>query len=308
MFNVFEVVDFILPASGPADLIGRTRLNDNNSAMPEDRVYFDYNYFHNAALTADGVNVNRFSPGAEKTFMDGMMSVELRVPMGITLSSDQVSGRSPDVSQYELGNVTISPKVLLTSNRDMAIACGMGIAIPTADDVTFRMSDGTRLLRIKNEAVHLLPYLAMLYAPEHSDTFFHGFVTFDFDTSGNATFANVNGDGLERIGRWDDQHLISVNLSLGRWLYQSNCASDRLQGIALSGELHYTASLNDADTVSGGGFEVGDPRSELSVLNGTVGGHVRIGQTTFTTGYTVPINDDEKVFDGEFRFFANRAF
>lgn len=308
VYNIFEIIGMDLPAAGPADIIGRTRLNDNNSAMPQDRIYFDYSYFHNAALTSNGVNVNRWAPGAEKTFFDGIASVEVRVPMGVSLSSDLVSGVAPDVSQYEFGNVTIAPKILLSSDDELAIAVGMGVSLPTADDIRLRMTNGVDVLRIENEAVHLLPYFAMLYTPRNSSCFAHGFLTYDFDTGGNTTYANLTGAGLEEIGSWDDQHLVSLNLGLGSWLYQAGNPYDRLQGVAVTGEVHYTASMNEADVVRGGTFQVGAPGADLDVLNGTFGGHVRIGKTIFTTGYSTPLNSDERVFDGELRVFVNRLF
>ncbi|MEM6330029.1 MAG: hypothetical protein AAF790_07265 [Planctomycetota bacterium] len=308
LYAVFEVFEFDLPAAGPADLVGRTRLQDNNSAMPEDRIYFDYSFFHNASLAAGGVDVSRFAPGFEKTFLDGMASVEVRVPMGVSFASQQTVGAGPDVSSYEFGNVVIAPKLLLSADDDLALAVGLGVALPTADDIVLRLPGGADFLRVQNESVHLLPYAALLYAPRGTGRFAHAFLTFDFDLNGNTTSANLTGAGLEEIGTWNDQHLVSLNLALGRWVYRNTSPSTRLEGVAISGELHYTATLNGSDVVSGGAFVVGRRGADLSVLNGTVGAHVRVGQTTFTAGYTAPLNSDERVFDGELRLFANRAF
>lgn len=308
VYDVYEHFHLYLPASGPGDLLGRTRLQDNNSAMPQDRVYFDYSYFHNAALTAGGVDVNRFAPGVEKTFLNGMGSVELRVPFGMTINSNLVSGGPIDTSNFEFGNLVVAPKLLLSSDRDLAIAVGMGVALPTADDVVLLSSDNTQVLRVENNAVHLLPYLAFLYAPECSDAFAHLFVTFDFDTNGNRVSADLGNPSLTSLGRWYDQHLVTVNASYGRWIYRSDCPSDRLQGVAFSTELHYTGSISGADSVSGGSFVVGDETADISLLNATVGGHVRMGKTTFTAGYAVPLTSADRVFDGELRLIANRAF
>jgi len=308
VFDIIQIVAMELPAAGPGDIIGRSRLSDNNSALPQDRVYLDYSYFHNAALTANGVDVNRFSPGIEKTFGDGIGSVEVRMPMGFTINSSRISGAGPDTSNAEFGNMVIAPKLLLFANEDLALAAGMGVTLPTGDDIDVRMANGVEVLSITNEAVHLLPYLAMLYAPEGSNAFAHAFLTFDFDTNGAATYANVTGGGLERIGTWRDQNLVSLNVAYGQFLYQSQCQCDRLKSVAWSTELHYTATMNDADSVTGGTFTVGNSDADLSLLNGTIGGHMRVGQTTLTLGYTTPLTSNDRVFDGEIRFFANRAF
>src|SRR5690606_16802252 len=63
VYNVFQTTTIELPGPNVADIVGRVRLQDNHSALPVDRVFFDYNYFHNAIFTGNGVDVNRFEPG-----------------------------------------------------------------------------------------------------------------------------------------------------------------------------------------------------------------------------------------------------
>ena len=54
------------------------KIGDDTSPLPVDRVFFDYNHFHNALLTANGqdISLNRYTFGLEKTYFDGMTSVE----------------------------------------------------------------------------------------------------------------------------------------------------------------------------------------------------------------------------------------
>jgi hypothetical protein len=84
---------------------------DNNSPIPQDRVYYRYNYFNHAEQLSTLTNVTVPSPelaiggtsrlsavrsfdvnqqtfGAEKTFLDGLFSAEVRVPFSTTLSSN----------------------------------------------------------------------------------------------------------------------------------------------------------------------------------------------------------------------------
>ncbi|MEM8866281.1 MAG: hypothetical protein AAGF31_12115, partial [Planctomycetota bacterium] len=121
-------------------------------------------------------------------------------------------------------------------------------------------------------------------------------------------YANVTGAGLESIGTWNDQSLVTLNLAYGQFAYQACSPRQRLQSLAWSTELHYTANISDADSVSGGTFVVGDPDANISLLNATIGGHARVGLTTFTAGYVVPLTSNDRVFDGELRLFANQAF
>jgi hypothetical protein len=84
---------------------------ENESPVPEDRVYFRYNYYNNA-LSVTGISpqtstimspagqtitfqlpqtkvydVNQYTFGAEKTFFGGLMSAEIRVPFSTTLAN-----------------------------------------------------------------------------------------------------------------------------------------------------------------------------------------------------------------------------
>ena len=140
-------------------------MQDNNNAMPTDRIFLDYNYYHNVPFTANGIDVNRFTPGAEKTFLNGMGSVEVRVPMAVSFNSNQYLGVPTDTSEPEFGNLTFIPKILLTSNDQMALAVGMGITVPTADNLNVYGRGGPRILSVKNDSVHLIPFLAYLYTP-----------------------------------------------------------------------------------------------------------------------------------------------
>jgi len=304
IYNVFQIQNLILPVGNPGDIVGRVRIQDNNSALPQNRVYFDYNYFHNARFSTNGFGVNRIVPGMEKTFLGGMGSVEVRVPMAVTLNSETTFGQPIDTSNYEMGNVTITPKVLLWSSEEELFAAGIGVSLPTADDINV-----VDLLRISNDSVHLIPYLAYLYTPKNTDYFVHGFLTCDFDTQGNNVQANVTGNGLQDIGVYNDQTLISASGSLGKFFYRDNSRSARVRAMAWTTELHYTSSVTNADFIQAGAFQVGSAQgSSLNVLNGTVGAHAKLQKSTVTAGYTVPINSNERLFDGEFRLFINRPF
>ena len=112
-----SVAFFVNRASGAVFVNGtgsttvvNTKVAENNSPIPADRVYFRYNYFNNAEAitglssqppffdpsiqsgrqlsTTKKYDVNQFTFGVEKTFFDGLFSVEVRVPFSDTLSHD----------------------------------------------------------------------------------------------------------------------------------------------------------------------------------------------------------------------------
>ncbi|HLN33626.1 MAG TPA: hypothetical protein VK395_38220 [Gemmataceae bacterium] len=106
----------LLTGMGPSNVIFNMKIGDNNSPLPQDRVYFRYNFFANSAkVTGDsGLSVldpalgltqtsgprfmgiastknydtNEFTFGGEKTFFNGQASIELRVPFSNTLANN----------------------------------------------------------------------------------------------------------------------------------------------------------------------------------------------------------------------------
>lgn len=203
--------------------------------------------------------------------------------------------------------MTIAPKLLLWASEEEAFAVGLGIVLPTADDLQV-FGATNQLLRVNNQSVHLIPYLAYLYVPQRTDYFVHAFLTFDFDTGGNDVDANVTGAELEHVGVINDQNLLSASAALGKFVYRSNSRSSHVRALAWSTELHYISTVNNADVIDAGAFQIGSPGADLSLVNGTIGGHMQLKKSIVTAGYTVPLTSNDRVFDGEFRLFINRPF
>src|SRR5688572_30352983 len=124
-----------IPSPGTSS-VGRVKLAENVSPIPRDRVFVNYSYFDNVPLTPDGVNVNRFVPGFEKTFLDGTMSFEVRFPFASTLSSNVVAGGPTKDDWGEFGNLSAIWKTLLHVDRRWVTTAGLQLTVPTADDVT----------------------------------------------------------------------------------------------------------------------------------------------------------------------------
>ena len=164
---------------------------ENNSPIPQDRVYFRYNLFTNSqSITGispqfsevppgSGVfifgnqtkqyNTSLYTLGGEKTFFDGLMSVEVRLPIVSTLSTSNnisvgnitgpVGGADPNGNPFfgvqgtpgnTLGqeatyfdNMSVILKSLLykSCNAKFALSGGMGIGIPTAPDTRLSVVD-----------------------------------------------------------------------------------------------------------------------------------------------------------------------
>jgi hypothetical protein len=306
----FDVAyDVILPS--PGGMVGRLKIADDTSPMPRDRLIFDYNYFDGVPLSPGGVGVNRFTPGFEKTFCDGWMSFELKLPMATTLDSMIVQDGLTNTSNGEFGNMLLTWKTLVVLREKWAISGGLSVAPPTADDVRVVAADGTPLAQVLNRATHLGPFLGVLWTP-NDRWFAQGFLQYDVAANGNPVFVNpgLGTPTLVNIGSIVDTTFQYVDLGVGYWAYRGNDRFRRMTGWAFTSELHWNHSLQAADVVEGGNFRIGEAASVVETLNLTLGTHIELfDMTTITFAYGVPIGGGvDREFNGEFRLMVNRRF
>lgn len=286
----------------------RGKVSENNKALPMDRVYFQYNHFHNAGgvdfdITTSGDefanHVDRYTVGLEKTFWDRLWSVDLRMPFA---GSQDFSQYGLDVSGGCVGNLDVIVKRLLTAGDQGALAAGIGINTPTGSDVEV---SAWRQYSLENEAVHLSPFLGALYRPNER-IFYHGFLEVDVPLNGN-TLLYDPGTDLVRIGLLTEQTLLKVDVSAGRWLYRNPHAY--VTGLASIVEFHYTSTLNDGDVLYVGADRFGNLLNRFDLAHLTVGLHARILEnTTLRVGGVFPLNDVDRAFDAEVQVSLNRYF
>lgn len=306
-FRMRYLVDIPNPGSG--GVVGRLKIAENTSPMPRDRLIFDYSYFDSVPLFPGGVDVSRFVVGVEKTFLGGLASLELKVPMAVTLDSDIVSGGSTDYSHAEFGNLMLTLKGLMLRRQAWAFSSGMAVTVPTADDVRVAWYDGTPLVNIDNESVHLMPFIGLLFTP--NDRFFaQAFLQYDVDTNGCPVAINTEGTGLLSSGRVNDATFQFLDIGIGYWSLPAGSGGDCLTGVAWTGELHWNQSLGATDTITNGAWTIGDFSRNISNWDLTLGCHLELRDlTTLTLAYVTPLGGgSDRQFDGEFRLMLNRRF
>lgn len=278
----------------------RFKVAENVSPIPQDRVFFNYNHFHNSLRDINGVskNLDRFTFGLEKTFHEQMSSIEIRLPFASALNSRQQLGL-PETQHTEIGNLALGFKACLLAGDDWIVAGGTTLTMPTGDDYELFSGD-ERTLLIQNDAVHLAPYLGYAAFPGRH-WFFQTFLQTDFDLNGNDVFTDFNG--FE--GVLQDQNLLFLDFSLGRWLHRSSDPRDWISGIALMAELHYTTTINDTDFVAG----VTNPDNRMDVLNTTAALNFQFEISSLRVGAAAPLRDDEEsLFDAEIIVQLNRNY
>ncbi|TWU37534.1 hypothetical protein Q31b_43220 [Novipirellula aureliae] len=287
--------------------VGRLKIAEGGSVLPTDRIFFRYSTIHNALMGGRRTSLNRFVPGFERTFFDGMTSFELRAPFATdalatsTLDGDTVTNGKDS----RFGNLTMYAKVLLHRTDRIAFTGGLGIVLPTAGDTRVNYADGTSLLRVENESVHLQPFLGMLYTPD--DRFFaQSFLQYDATASGNSVAINSSGTGLQDAGKLSDADNIFFDASVGYWLYR-NDRSSGLTGIVPTLEVHQTNSTTDGNVISSGPFQVGDFGGSTSITSMVAGTTLEFGKRTqLTAGYATQLGGgSDRQYDGAFQFFFN---
>lgn len=301
---------FLVHLPQPGSTFARQKWADNSSPIPRDRVFLNYNYFSNSQF--NGTNINQYTPGFEKTIYDGRASIEFRIPLAGTLSNTVTADAPPAFTSNttnQLGNLTGYYKHLLFGTEKIALSGGVGASVPTADDVHVKLSNGNELLRIRNQAVHVLPFFAGVWSPTER-WYNQAAVQVDVDTGGNTVFGTDQNRNFYRLGRLKDATYFYAGYSTGYWLMQSMDAGKRVNGIAPTLELQFNSSLAPQDGFTNNGFAFGSGGGQVQVLNGIVGLNLlHRRDRTMTVAYATPLGGGhDQQYSGQLRLFVNWYF
>jgi len=346
--NSMTFSDTGLFAAGTVEYLspGRTNLSENNSAMPRDRVYFQYNHYDSAvelgppvagsgggglgfALPPGAVvgnnpgppcatqSIDRYIVGIEKTFCHELASVDLRLPLFANASWFPLPGL--EATNPGVGNLTASLKKVIWRNDATALSAGVGISTPTGSDSKLRLV--TNEFMIHNDAPYLLPYVAFLTTP-NDRWFAQGFLQLDLPLGGNRIGYRDLADpvGTEAaLGKLDDQEFLYVDLSVGRWIYR-DVRERAVQSLAAMVEFHYSTALDDSDHVVGfvsspitlqlTDFDFSNARNRFDFVNLTFGLHAEVGDAlSVRVAGVVPLSSGHNNFyDSEVLISVNRSF
>lgn len=281
--------------------------NEHSRALPTDRVFGLYHHFDdalqssspNGAFATRSANLDRFTAGVEKTFFEGNASVELRMPLSVPVT---LSSPGSNYHMESVGDLVVTFKGLLYADDSQAVALGLAVNTPTGSDLTVNLpTGGVSDFTLKNDAVHLIPFLAYQAAPTE-DFFFNGFLQFDTPTNSNTVRVRDSATTSVEDVAVRTQTLMFIDTAFGYWLFRDPDA-DFLTGLASVLELHYTTALNDADLVRDSKQIVtfGAGNSRFDVLNLTAGLQANIAESTIVrVGYVTPLRgDDHRFFDHE---------
>ena len=301
----------------PGGAVPRFKMAENTSPVPMDRAYFNYDYYSGVPLNTKSMSINGITPGFEKTFLGGAMSVELRLPMATTLDNNVYTNdpSATDTGVGQIGNLGVAVKGLLFHSDTVAISGGLTIDCPTAPNMLCFGTNGGSAggggeIQLLNQSVHLLPFVGGVWTPSDR-LFLIGFLQVDIDANGD-TINDVDVDFpgapitvLQNDGRYYEQSMIYLEGTAGYWV-RRNDSDHWINGIALFTELHGNQSLNTSAPL---GTAVGTMSGDnISILDLTLGADFQIGEmTTVTAAYCTPVTD-QREFNNQFRFLLNRRF
>jgi hypothetical protein len=283
--------------SHPSLACARLNIAEANSAVPTDRFYYSYRHFHNASTISayqfrETLNLDRYLLAWEHLCWDGMASFELRLPLEDRMRSDIFSIIAPGFGvvdplvgpnggrRVELGNIAGIFKYLLVERDWLAISAGLGITLPTAQDVEYNLAVAGEMEFANNpgltadiaaayqgifanETIYLEPFLAWLVKEPASNWFHQGFL--QVEVAANPSQVSFFGDGATLfsqngvpIGFYDfftpgpeqvdlfAQTLMRLNLGTG-YLFVDNPQASGLKQLTALFEMHYTSTLQDAN-------------------------------------------------------------
>jgi hypothetical protein len=330
-------------------IIGYGMINwaENGSIIPQDRVFFDYRHF-DAVGSVEIINlfgpdplnghpnayysqqeflplsVERYVFGIEKTFDEGLWSIEARFPFQGQAASTLTFFPGELLPQgFDIGNVGVALKRYLVKGDRWNITGGLGAQLPTAPTTDFTFKTALHLtwnnltadlhetleVRQTNETVWLNPFLGVSYAGRNrffTEGMFQLCVPVN---SSHATLTTSVPDGTIALGgrtlfdftqtplnQTTDiamafETLVRANVNVGYWLYQN--PTGRISSLAAMLEVNDTNTLGNifsANVVNLG------PQLVMNV-----------GRMELCTGMLVPVTGDQ-AYKSEFVFRANCRF
>jgi hypothetical protein len=264
------------------------KIADNQSPVPQDRVFFNLNYYNNLNYAVNqriqapvsGLQAYRYQFGLEKTFFDGLASI------GIRDSIDTLSVRSSNPAlggtTTSMGDLNVFLKVVLWRFGELGatspalqgfgglfgsgggngglISGGVSVDAPTGPS-SFA---GTRSGRGFHDA-QIQPFLG--YYLQLGDFFLHGFESINVPLDSN------------------DVTVLFNDMGIGYYVYRNEALDGIVNGFAPTFEVHANIPLNHQDV-----FNPADFAAMSNVVDLTLGGSVLFGRRVLlSAGAATPV-------------------
>jgi hypothetical protein len=263
------------------------KMADNQSPMPQDRVFVAFNYYDNlnvlaskgAAALFHSVNVYREFFGIEKTFFDQNASIGIRLPLNTLSAESNIAGMGG--TSTALGDLTVFVKAVLWKDLEPGRLLSAGLAVtPPNGPGAFA---GSRIANSLHTAA-LQPFLGYIVSIGENG-FAQGFSGVNVPTDPGVVTMMYNDFGV------------------GYFLYRAGTDSDRLlSAVVPTFEVHVNTPLNHRLEASSTGFK-GTP----DVVDLTFGAGAVFRRSILSVGIVNPVTGP-RPFDLEVVVMLNVLF
>ncbi len=263
------------------------KVSENQSPRPQDRVFFDFNYYNNLNDTLNHLDLSPITQmkayvynfGIEKTFNNGMGSLGVRVPLD-NLTANSFGNIIGTPTSTSLGNMTIFAKYILAQNAKTGSLVSAGFAV-TPQTGPGRFAGAPYLFPLNSTSFQ--PFLGYIY--NYNRFYLQGFSGFSFS-------ANPN-----------DVSYVFNDVAIGYFVYRNTDTRSWLTALAPTVELHVDNPINHRDPLNSADL-AGSPDS----VNMTFGLNFGIKNTAvLTTAFVTPLSS-LKPFDSEAIVLLNIFF
>ncbi|MEW4568316.1 hypothetical protein AB1L88_10650 [Tautonia sp. JC769] len=263
------------------------KLSENQSPIPQDRVFYSFNYYKdvnesiNESLNIPfrDINVYRHVLGFEKTYLGGLGSFGLRVPIetvsavGITPGAAALAGTSTAV-----GNMQLFLKHIVYRGDVGLVSAGLQVSAPTGP-ASFANADFLARLN----PTWIQPFVGYFF--NQGRFYAHGFSSIDVPASDQLPTFLYNDIGF------------------GYVLYQAESPDRFLTLIAPTFEVHINTPLTHRDP-----FDVEDPFGTPDMVNLTYGVNVGLTDRALLSSAIITPVTGPRPFDFEVAVLLNIYF
>ncbi len=283
------------------------KIADNQSPLPQDRIFFNFNYFDNLngdvnrriGAPVSNINVFRYQLGFEKTFLDGYASIGLRDSIN-TLSANSLTPGLGGTST-SMGDLDIFMKYVLWENLQSAQPT---ISNRFASGPTFASTQANGGLVSTGLAVRTPTgpgnFAGASFSRSFRNTALQPFVGY-YWSQGRFYF-----QGFESIDVPLDQRDVTMlfnDVGIGYYLYRSQNLNQWINAIAPTFEVHANIPLNHRDV-----FNVNDVAGTADTVDLTYGVNTLFGRRSLLSCAIVTPVTGPNAFDFEVIALLNIYF
>jgi hypothetical protein len=271
------------------------KISDNQSPIPQDRIYFNFNYFNDVnyplsrrfGSPVSGIQIYRYLLGFEKTFFNGMASIGVRDSINNLSARSTIPGLGGTFTA--MGDLSVYAKVVLFEQWEEGQGRGQGQGRGGSgmQGFGFPAQAGGRNGGLISAGMAIgMPtgpgaFAGAPFSKSFRDTTLQPFMGY-FYSRGNFYL-----QGFEAIDVPLDPHDVTIlfnDIGIGYYVYR-NPNSSFITAFAPTFEVHANIPLNHRDI-----FNVRDVAGTADVVDLTTGGNIQFGKrTVLLLGAVTPV-------------------